>query len=226
MLVICPKCSSSYLVRADQIGTLGRAVRCGACKTHWVAMPDAFDPGEELDLDTALRMSEPDLTAEELAAANAANSGSMGKSGYRSSLNSSSFKIIGIVVGILAISIVGMSISDVRNQVNQAISDVTNALYVDENDGLRFAELKSEFSEERGLSILTIEGQIWSDRAEPRKIPPIEIVVLSETKLELFKWTIDPPKETITAGAPVPFKAVLNSPPAESKEVAIRFGSM
>jgi hypothetical protein len=57
-------------------------------------------------------------------------------------------------------------------------------------------------------------------------MPPIEIVVLSETKQELFKWTIDPPKETITAGTPVPFKAVLNSPPAESKEVAIRFGSM
>ena len=226
MLVICPKCSCSYLVRADQIGTLGRAVRCGACKTQWVAMPDSFDLGEELDLDTALRMSEPELTAEELASANVANSALLRKSQSRSGALSSSFKIVGIVAGIIAIGIVAMSISDVRNQVNQAISGVTNALSVDENAGLRFADLKSEFLEERGLSFLKIEGQIWSDRGEPRKMPPIEIVVLSETKQELFKWTIDPPKETITAGTPVPFKAVLNSPPAESKEVAIRFGSM
>ena len=189
-------------------------------------MPDSFDLGEELDLDTALRMSEPELTAEELASANVANSALLRKSQSRSGALSSSFKIVGIVAGIIAIGIVAMSISDVRNQVNQAISDVTNALSVDENAGLRFTDLKSEFLEERGLSFLKIEGPIWSDRGEPRKMPPIEIVVLSETKQELFKWTIDPPKETITAGTPVPFKAVLNSPPAESKEVAIRFGSM
>lgn len=225
MLVICPKCSCSYLVRADQIGTLGRAVRCGACKTHWVAMPDAFDLGEELDLDTALRMSEPDLSPEELAAANAANSALQRKSGPRSDQTTSLFKIIGIVFGILAIGIVAMSISDVRNQVNLAIAGVTEALSVDENAGLRFTELKSEFMEERGLSFLKVEGRIVYDRAEPRKLPPIEIVVLSETKQELFKWTIDPPSETITVGTPVPFKAVLNSPPPESKEVAIRFGS-
>ena len=97
MLVICPKCSCSYLVRADQIGTLGRAVRCGACKTQWVAMPDSFDLGEELDLDTALRMSEPELTAEELASANVANSALLRKSQSRSGALSSSFKIVGII---------------------------------------------------------------------------------------------------------------------------------
>ena len=115
MLVICPKCSCSYLVRADQIGTLGRAVRCGACKTQWVAMPDAFDLGEELDLDTALRMSEPELTAEELASANVANSALLRKSQSRSGALSSSFKIVGIVAGIIAIGIVAMSMFEIRS---------------------------------------------------------------------------------------------------------------
>lgn len=225
MLVICPKCSCSYLVRADQIGTLGRSVRCGACKTHWVAMPDAFDLGEELDLDTTLRMSEPELSAEELAAANAANSVERRTSGSRFGVRSGAVKIGGIVAGIFAIGVVALSISDVRKQVSQALADMTSALTVDKFDGLRFTDLKSDFWEERGMSFLRIEGKIISERSEARPVPPIEIVVLSETKQEIFKWTIDPPEETITPGTPVPFKAVLNSPPPESKEVAIRFGT-
>lgn len=226
MLVVCPKCSSSYLVRADQIGTLGRSVRCGACKTRWVAMPDAFDTGEELDLDHAERMSEPELTAEELAVAHDANSQGAFKSVSKTLVISRTTQIIGLVVGIVALGVVVVSIADVRKQVSVALTEITSAFAVDENAGLIFSGLTSEYIEENGKPFLRVEGQITYDRSEPRKIPPIEIVVLSETKQELLKWVIDPPKETITTGTPVPFKALLNSPPAESKEVAIRFGSM
>lgn len=226
MLVVCPKCSSSYLVRADQIGTLGRAVRCGACKTHWVAMPDAFDLGEELDLDNAMRMSEPELTADELAAAQELNGQGASKSGSKTLKISRTTQIVGLVIAVVAIGIVALSISDVRTQVSDALTEITSALAVDENAGLTFSELKSEYIEENGKPFLKVAGQIIYDRSEPRKIPPIEIVVLSESKQEIFKWIIDPPKETITTGSPVPFTAVLNSPPAESKEVAIRFGTM
>jgi len=227
MLVVCPKCSSSYLVRADQIGTLGRAVRCGACKTHWVAMPDAFDLGEELDLDTTMQMSDPQLSADELDASRNANAkGLKGFGGRNGNSGSSLYKIVGIFVSIVALGVVVISISDVRTQVSEAINGVVDLVAKDVNAGLSLTELKSEFIEEKGLPFLKVEGQIISTLSEPRKLPPIEIVVLSESKAELYRWVIDPPKEAISAGTPVPFSALLNSPPPESKEVAIRFGTM
>ena len=226
MLVVCPKCSSSYLVRADQIGTLGRAVRCGACKTNWVAMPDAFDTGEELDLDTTMRMSEPELSADELAAANASNSAARSNARGKDVVISRTMQIVAIVLAIVALGAVALSISDVRTQVNVALAGITSVIAVDENAGLTFNELKSEYIEENGKAFLKVDGQIMYDRAEPRKMPPIEVIVRSEGKQELKKWVIDPPADTISAGTPVPFKALLAEPPPDSKEVAIRFGSM
>lgn len=47
MLIVCPKCTSSYRVDASAIGARGRSVRCVPCQSVWfVAPPEASDlPG-------------------------------------------------------------------------------------------------------------------------------------------------------------------------------------
>src|SRR5215471_20092915 len=35
MLIVCPKCSASYEVKAEAIGDKGRTVRCVHCRTEW-----------------------------------------------------------------------------------------------------------------------------------------------------------------------------------------------
>jgi predicted Zn finger-like uncharacterized protein len=37
MLIVCPKCSISYEVKAEAIGNAGRSVRCAHCRNEWVA---------------------------------------------------------------------------------------------------------------------------------------------------------------------------------------------
>ncbi|MFN3229397.1 MAG: zinc-ribbon domain-containing protein [Asticcacaulis sp.] len=56
MILTCPECATSYSIPDGAIAPEGRKVRCAACKTSWLAMPE---PALELDLAEAV--AEPDV---------------------------------------------------------------------------------------------------------------------------------------------------------------------
>ncbi len=43
MLIVCPKCATSYQVDSAALGADGRSVRCSRCQTTWFAQPPAPD---------------------------------------------------------------------------------------------------------------------------------------------------------------------------------------
>jgi len=52
MYITCPKCSTSFVVTADQIGESGRKVRCSKCKNTWRAMLPAAYKSQSLNPDS------------------------------------------------------------------------------------------------------------------------------------------------------------------------------
>jgi predicted Zn finger-like uncharacterized protein len=43
MLIVCPSCSTSYMIDPASVGPAGRAVRCARCKTTWFATGPKID---------------------------------------------------------------------------------------------------------------------------------------------------------------------------------------
>src|SRR5476649_192709 len=37
MLIVCPSCTTSYMIDQTSVGPAGRTVRCARCKTAWFA---------------------------------------------------------------------------------------------------------------------------------------------------------------------------------------------
>lgn len=79
MIITCPNCQTRYKVANDSIGAVGRQVMCAACKTAWLATPDAlgshqvFDDPDPDDDEIAFRADkDQDFTTEQEALADAA----------------------------------------------------------------------------------------------------------------------------------------------------------
>jgi predicted Zn finger-like uncharacterized protein len=49
MLIVCPSCSTSYMIDPASVGPAGRAVRCARCKTTWFASGPKTDVSAFVD---------------------------------------------------------------------------------------------------------------------------------------------------------------------------------
>ena len=58
MLIVCPSCSTSYLIDPASVGPAGRAVRCARCKTTWFATPDKKAPDVTSYVDSVIAEAE------------------------------------------------------------------------------------------------------------------------------------------------------------------------
>src|SRR5215468_8067929 len=62
MLIVCPKCSASYEVKAEAIGDKGRTVRCVHCRTEWFVTAPLLEDTEVIgatEVETAVDQALP-----------------------------------------------------------------------------------------------------------------------------------------------------------------------
>jgi hypothetical protein len=126
------------------------------------------------------------------------------------------------VAGAMGFAVVGMRASLVR-----AVPDLAGfyaAIGMPVNlRGLEFSAIKTTHEMQDGIPVLVIEGEIMNVTRQPVEVPRLRLAVLGPESRELYSWTALLPRSVLPEGERIPFRSRLASPPADGKEVLVRF---
>ena len=209
MLIVCPNCSRSYLVRATDLGKIGRLVKCSACQTSW-RPEEAENAVENIDEIPAKR----DEVVHPV-------KGQDGNGTKRKPF----LRIVAL--GATAAALMGLAALAINDRAESifslAIRWMDAVIPGKGLQGISFANIKTSIGTEQGETSLVIEGEIRSDSAVLKKVPEIQFTMHDEAENTIFQWMIPAPAPTITKGEALSFKAKLASPPRDAKNITITF---
>jgi len=89
--------------------------------------------------------------------------------------------------------------------------------------GLAFDDIKMSKEEQEGMPVLVVEGSIVNVTRRAVEVPRLRLAVRNEAKNEIYSWTTLPARSILSPGETLPFRARLASPPAETRDVLVRF---
>jgi hypothetical protein len=89
--------------------------------------------------------------------------------------------------------------------------------------GLAFENIRMSRAEQEGTGVLVVDGSIVNVTGRPVEIPRLRLAVRNEAKREIYAWTALPSRAILAPGDALPFRSRLASPPADAREVQVRF---
>jgi hypothetical protein len=68
-----------------------------------------------------------------------------------------------------------------------------------------------------------VEGNIFNAARKPENVPRLKFVVRNAARQEIYSWTAVPSRTALPPGEAVSFRTRLASPPADARDVLVRF---
>jgi hypothetical protein len=89
--------------------------------------------------------------------------------------------------------------------------------------GIALTDVAYQQEFEDGQPVLSVTGKVVnvSDRELP--VPELQVVLTDDSRRELYHWTFDAGIPTLKPGAQSAFVTRLSSPPADARNLNIRF---
>ena len=241
MLIVCPSCASEYMIDPARLGAEGRTVRCAGCKETWFVAPETEGSVEApaaddslVDDDAPETWDGPSAAAEEPAFKTEA---AREREALMQVLNAEAKgparaiapRLVALAgpVAIVAVLMALVAAVWARTQVVRLVP-ATASLYAVIGlpvnlRGLEFRAVRSELVGVGTETFLVVEGEIANISGRDAPVPPIEIGLRGAEGQMLYTWSNDPPQPTLTGHDAVPFRARLAAPPAEARQVLVRF---
>ncbi len=89
--------------------------------------------------------------------------------------------------------------------------------------GLEFDDVTTTSETDEGVQVLVVEGTIASTAARRVVVPRLRFAVRDAGGHEIYTWTALPTKNVLAPGEQLAFRSRLASPPAEGRNVSVRF---
>jgi predicted Zn finger-like uncharacterized protein len=89
--------------------------------------------------------------------------------------------------------------------------------------GLVFTDVRTTKEMQDGVPVLVVEGAVANVTGRPADVPRLRLAMRDAAGLEVYTWTAQPPSPTLAGGETQPFRTRLASPPAEGRDVLVRF---
>jgi hypothetical protein len=89
--------------------------------------------------------------------------------------------------------------------------------------GLAFEDVRMSQTEQDGIAVLMVEGSIVNVTRRPLEVPRLRLAVRNEAGHEIYSWTAQPGRSLLGPGDSMPFRSRLASPPADAREMQVRF---
>jgi predicted Zn finger-like uncharacterized protein len=205
LILTCSKCATRYHVDPTSLGAEGRMVRCAGCGHRWTAKPPADAP-------KVLELKTPSPAAWRAAAA----------ARRSSSPRLVAWLVAALVVLVLASAVIG------RNEIVASFPE-SAAIYralrlpLAVQPGLEFGQVNSDRVVEGGVAVLVFEGEIVNLSKEPRRVPPIRVILLDDGGRQLQGETFSSKDASLDAGGKTTFSGRLVNPPSQARNYSITF---
>jgi hypothetical protein len=89
--------------------------------------------------------------------------------------------------------------------------------------GLVFEDVRLSEETQDGVPVLVIDGAIANIVGRTVEVPRLRLALRSGAGVEVYAWTALPSKPSLNPGEKLPFRSRLASPPADAKDVVVRF---
>lgn len=248
MILSCPSCATRYVVDPAKLRPSGRTVRCARCAHTWHEDAPPFSP-EELDLTIPPPPQPAAPDAAETGESPAARPGpSAGErplpDGQRRNLPAlprerqwstiAGWAGLGLFIAVVVGGVLLFPAEITRawppaKQLYEVLgmgtekSRVSEALPLEKR--LRLSDLAPSQRFIDGVLTLVISGRVENIGPQIEQVPPIEVVLLDQNRLDLMTWTFEPATRTLRPGEAAPFETRLENPPADAQDISVTFAT-
>lgn len=228
MIVTCESCKTRYLVPAHAISGEGRRVRCTSCDHEWFQEPgmlveDAPPPVLEEELEPIPESVKPIPEGSELPVITEPP-----LSGPPRDYGALAGYAAAAGVFLLITAVLFMSRGPVTHAWPPAVKlyELAGIAIPVSGEGLIFDRVSAlRSADERGGSILNIEGVVVNLKQRDIDVPQLRIA-LRNAKGEVFdSWNVELPSHRLAGGADVRFQASYPGAPNDIVEATVSFGA-
>jgi predicted Zn finger-like uncharacterized protein len=89
--------------------------------------------------------------------------------------------------------------------------------------GLVFDNVATVTEQHEGVPILVVEGNVVNTARKNEDVPRLKFIVRNAAQHEIYSWTAVPVRASLPPGEGVGFRTRLASPPADARDVVVRF---
>ena len=198
MLIVCPSCASEYTIDPTKLGADGRTVRCALCHDTWAATPDGGAPAAQPAGGAVLLRATTTPRA-------------------RPSPARRRVVLAAAAAGLAAVVWPGL-----RGGM-PAFSPALLREALRGPDRPSFRSVASDVVGPPGGRALVVSGEIVNETLSAVDLSPLEFIVRSGDEQVLATWRSAPPVAKLQPGEVARFEGRLPVPPAEGREVRVRF---
>jgi predicted Zn finger-like uncharacterized protein len=236
MDIACPSCATLYEVDEATVPETGRRVRCAACGEIWRAFRAEAAGADEQAL-AAPAKEEPAETPLDQPDANAPGEASGPPRGATIIRSKQAKKPKGpsllsrlapwpVAACLVTTALIGGALHQRARVVGYFPQTATlyAALGLPVNlRGIEIANVRSRLVEDNGVSILVVDGDLKNVAGRKVDLPRLRFAVLGAKGEEIYIWSAQADRPSLGAGEALNFRRRLASPPADGKEVSVRF---
>ena len=128
---------------------------------------------------------------------------------------------------ILALALLDAVLVGWRNDVVRALPQTASfysSLGLSVNlRGLAFDNVATLTEQHEGVPILVVEGNVVNTTRKAEDVPRLKFVLRNAARQEIYSWTAVPVRASLPPGEGVGFRTRLASPPADARDIVVRF---
>jgi predicted Zn finger-like uncharacterized protein len=129
--------------------------------------------------------------------------------------------------GILALALLDIILVGWRSDVVRALPQTASfysLLGLPVNlRGLVFDSMATVTEQHEGVPILVVEGNVVNTTRRNEDVPRLKFILRNAAQHEIYSWTAVPVRASLPPGEGVGFRTRLASPPADARDVVVRF---
>ena len=240
MDIACPECAAAYEIDEATLGPAGRRVRCANCGTVWRAMPvapaatraaaeaDEAWPSTDKPLAEAGGPGAAALPPEPASAEEQPAGSRWVDDAARSKPPPVWRRLANLRTGAAAaVALLLFAALHQREQVVRLLPQ-TARLYAAAGlkvnlRGIEIRNVQSRVVSEGEDSVLVVDGELVNIAGRRVDVPRLHFALLGPEGRQVFVWSAQADRPALQPGETLPFRRRLAAPPADAREVSVRF---